>query len=136
MMHGSALDGSTRVELTEMVERMSAATEALEAAVERISDRELALREETEQRIAHITATVESAREAELEEKLAEAEKTIAELRAAAAGTGARKTAVATTMLAKGEALEAASLDAALVGLSVEQRIAVKAAMLRGGLLR
>lgn len=85
--------------------------------------------------VERIVATVESAREAELERKLAEAEQTIAELRAAS--TGGRKTVVAGSLVAKaGEGSELEALDGALASLSVEQRFAVKAEMLRLGLLR
>ena len=85
--------------------------------------------------VERIVATVESAREAELERKLAEAERTIVELRAAS--TGGRKTVVAGALVAKaGEGSELEALDGALASLSVEQRFAVKAEMLRLGLLR
>ena len=79
-----------------------------------------------------------------LEEKLAAAEQKIAGLEArATAPASGRKTlpTAMTTLLAKqGVTLEAASLeagalDAALTSLSLEQRIAVKAQLLRAGLL-
>ena len=88
---------------------------------------------------------------AHLEEKLAAAEQKIADLEARAtteAGcptsrrdVGSRKTlpSAMTNLLAKQgvaiESLEAGALDAALVSLSLEQRIAVKAQLLRAGLL-
>jgi len=102
-------------------ERMSAAAERLEQAAERMAGVEL-------------QASLErvSAREAELEEKLAEAEQTIAVLKASAA----RKTSATVSFAAKeGGSLESSSLDAAMGSLSVEQRIAVKAGLMRGGLL-
>ncbi|HEY0794606.1 MAG TPA: hypothetical protein VGD64_02385 [Acidisarcina sp.] len=94
-------------------------------------------------------------RETDLERRLEEAENQIAELRAqasqitgrnaaplAAAATPARKTmpAIATAFLAKHglqgvESIEAGTLDAALTGLSLEQRIAVKAQLFRAGAL-
>lgn len=121
--------------LTESVERLGAAAAALEQAVERLMEKQATFSASAEETVGRIVATVESAREAELEKKLAEAEKTIAELRASAAG--GRKTVVAGTLMAKAvEANEAGSLDEALKSLSVEQRIAVKAEMLRSGLLR
>lgn len=101
----------------------------------------------SEESIGLIVATAEAHREAELEQKLAAAEAEIAELRAAAATsvpatvTNARKTlpAVAANLLAKQgltmDSIEAGALDAALVSLSIEQRIAVKAHLLRAGLL-
>jgi hypothetical protein len=82
-----------------------------------------------------------------LEEKLAAAEQKIAELQArASAPASGRKTlpTAMTTLLAKQGvtlaslepgSLEAGSLDAALSSLSLEQRIAVKAQLLRAGLL-
>ncbi len=74
-----------------------------------------------------------SAREAELEEQLDAAQATIAQMRASG-----RKTAGAgvSTMVAKeGAAFEVGGLDAALGCLSVEQRIAVKAGLMRSGLV-
>jgi hypothetical protein len=82
-----------------------------------------------------------------LEEKLAAAEQKIAELQArASAPASGRKTlpTAMTTLLAKQgvtldslepASLQAGSLDAALSSLSLEQRIAVKAQLLRAGLL-
>jgi len=90
-------------------------------------------------------ATVETRREVELEQKLAAAEAQIAELKAAAyvptEVTNGRKTlpAAMTTLLAKQgvslDSIEAGSLDAALGSLSIEQRIAVKAQLMRAGML-
>ena len=82
-----------------------------------------------------------------LEERLAAAESKIAELTAAATTTvpstvtNTRKTLPASmaTMLAKQgvtvDSVEAGALDTALTSLSLEQRIAVKAQLLRSGLL-
>jgi hypothetical protein len=81
---------------------------------------------------------------AHLEEKLAAAEQQIADLQAratAVAPASGRKTlpTAMTSLLAKQgvtvDSLEAGALDAALVSLSLEQRIAVKAQLLRAGLL-
>ena len=95
-----------------------------------------------------IVATADSERELELERKLESAEREIAELRAQTGqlserAATSRKTlpAATTQLLAKQgvmtlESVEAGALDAALVGLSLEQRIAVKAQLLRAGLLR
>jgi hypothetical protein len=122
------------VELMEAVEKMEAAAERMEAAATLMMQHESAQREALQaaaEATVAITATVASEREEELENRLAAAESTIAELRAGVAST--RKTAVA--MHAKGEAaVEASALDAALTSLSIEQRFAVKAAMLRAGL--
>ncbi len=130
---GGDVDEMNGMGLAETVERLSAAAAALESVVERMGQAVATAEEES---VGRIVATVSSGREAELERRLAEAEQTIAELRTPGAGTG-RKTMVAATMLAKGaEGAEARALDGALASLSIEQRIAVKAEMLRAGLLR
>ena len=95
--------------------------------------------------IGPIVATVESGREMELVERLAKAEAEIAQLRASASApasvTHGRKTLPAgmVNLLAKQgvtvDSMEAGALDAALVSLSIEQRIAVKAQLMRSGLL-
>ena len=145
--------------MEELLERMSEAVRALEMAVERLNDREVALSAEAEERVERIVATVEGQREAELAErlrlaeaKLAEAEGKLAELSAAAsvvvASAGRKTTAagVVATLAKQGisagalEGLEsgrfqAGALDTALASLSIEQRFAVKAEMLRSGLL-
>ena len=123
-----------------------------------MSEREVVLSAAAEERVERIVATVESQREAELaerlqaaEQKLAEAETRIAELAAAAGTTGhaGRKTAgtgMIATLAKQGIAagaleglesgrMEAGALDSALASLSIEQRFAVKAEMLRAGLL-
>ena len=127
----------TMVELVETVERLSAAAAALEHAVERMASRQESFALSAEESVGRIVATVESAREAELEKKLAEAEEKIAEL--SAAGVGGRKTVVSGRMFAKegvaGEGFETGAIDAALTSLSVEQRIAVKSALLRAGMV-
>ena len=121
------------------VERLAAAASLLEQAMERLTERQ----QHAEATIGRISATVESA----LEERLAAAEAKIAELTAAATATvpaqvtNTRKTLPAgmATMLAKQgvavDSIEAGALDTALNSLSIEQRIAVKAQLLRSGLL-
>ena len=132
--------------LGETVERLAAAAGLLEQAVERLAQRQSAFAEDAEASIGRIVATVEAKREVELEQKLAAAEAEIAELRAAgisapAAVTHGRKTLPASmvNLLAKQgvavESIEAGALDAALGSLSMEQRFAVKAQLLRAGLL-
>ena len=118
-----------------VMDRLSTATSLLE--------RMLSLLEERERQVDKISATVEqSRREAELVEKLASAEREIAEMRAAAetpAQNVLRRTVPASTseMLAKhgiGDGpVDVRTLDAALAGLSLEQRIAVKTQLLRAG---
>ena len=122
----------------EIVERLEAATTLLEKTLRWIDERQGTLSGEVER----ISATVEQTRrEAELSEKLAAAEQELAELKAAAhpAQTPVRRTLPAGTaeMLAKhgiGDGpVDVRALDAALSGLSLEQRIAVKTQLLRAG---
>ena len=75
--------------------------------------------------------TLEVSASAGLEEKLREAEATIAALRASGGG---RKAVVGSLEAKHGvEGLSGGALDAALESLSIEQRIAVKASLLRSG---
>jgi hypothetical protein len=123
----------------EIVERLEAATSLLERTLSRLEERQSLLTGEVEK----ISATVEqSRRESELAEKLAATERELAELKASAAPivlNPLRRTMPATTseMLAKhgiGEGpVDVRTLDAALAGLSLEQRIAVKSQLLRAG---
>ena len=131
-------------ELCTTLERLSAAAGLLEQAVERLGQAQSALAIDAEATISRIVATVESRREAELEEKLAAAESRIAEVQAresVGSSISGRKTLPSsmTSLLAKQgltlDSLEAGTLDAALVSLSLEQRIAVKAQLMRAGLL-
>lgn len=122
-----------------IAERLEAATRLLEKSLRWLEERQGALSGEVEK----ISATVEqSRREAELVDKLAAAERGLSELRAAAAPTAMnpmRRTLPASTsaMLAKHGIAEGPvdvrALDAALTGLSLEQRIAVKTQLLRAG---
>jgi hypothetical protein len=133
----------------EVAERLEAATTLLERTVAWLEERQTALCGQVER----ISATVEQTRrEEELEQKLAAAERDIAELKAAAELAAAeqakpavpvlnpvRRTvpAAATEMLAKhgiGEGpVDVKTVDAALIGLSLEQRIAVKSQLLKAG---
>jgi hypothetical protein len=147
----------------QLADRLEQAAALLERALAWLEERQSAVRGEVER----ISATVDqSRREEELAEKLAAAEREIAELKAAAATSiqGAasqpqlappqmagpqppaalnplRRTVPASTtaMLAKhgiGDGpVEVRTLDAALAGLSLEQRIAVKSQLLRAGAL-
>jgi hypothetical protein len=133
-----------RDELGVTVDRLAAAAGLLEQAVERLTQSQSVFAEDAETRIGRIVATVEARREADLEEKLEAAEARIAELQAKANSGNAsagRKTlpSAMTSLLAKQgvtlDSLEAGALDAALVSLSIEQRIAVKAQLMRAGLL-
>jgi predicted RNase H-like nuclease (RuvC/YqgF family) len=139
---------SAMLELTETMERLEAVAEALEQAAERIAEQQVALAAEAQQSVGRIVATVETAREVELERRLAEAEQKIAELTAAAAPKAAGRVTLPAgmaTMLAKQgvtldaggsfPSMEASAIDGALASLSIEQRIAVKSELLRAGLL-
>jgi len=136
------------VTLSESMERMEARLEAAASLFERTA----ALMEERESErsgeVRKIVAAVETSRETELQKKLESAEQQIAELRAQMEAKtetqpkSARKTVPASTaqFLAKQgittlESVEAGTLDAALTGLSLEQRIAVKAQLLRAGVV-
>jgi septal ring factor EnvC (AmiA/AmiB activator) len=122
-----------------IVERLEAATSLLERTLGWLEERQGTLSGEVDR----ISATIEqSRREVELAEKLAAAEKELAEVKAAATQNvmnPLRRTMPAATaeMLAKhgiGEGpVDVRTLDAALSGLSLEQRIAVKTQLLRAG---
>jgi hypothetical protein len=120
----------------EMGERLEAAATLLERTLSWLEERQ-GIGE-----VERISATVEqSRRETELAGKLEAAERELAELKASAASVlnPLRKTVPAATseMLAKhgiGEGpVDVRTLDAALAGLSLEQRIAVKSQLLRAG---
>jgi ABC-type transporter Mla subunit MlaD len=130
--------------LGENMERLSAAANLLERTVAWLEQREPA----TAGAVEKMTAAVENhnellQREHELLKKLEAAEQQIAELRAQSSRAAAvRQTLPASTtqLLAKQgistlESVSAGALDAAMVGLSIEQRIAVKAQLLRAGML-
>ncbi len=120
--------------LTTTLDRLANATHLLHVAAERLAEHQLIAADNT---LNHITATVEL----NLEQRLAAAEALITELRASApvAVTNTGRKTLPTTILAKQgvlvEGMEAGALDAALHSLSLEQRIAVKAQLLRSGLL-
>ena len=113
--------------------RLAAAVEQLESALPRLNAA-------APEPVGPIVAMVENARETELVQRLADAERTIAELRAAGASQAhtyeGRKT-LPVSLLAKQEngMNDSSALDAALGGLSLEQRIAVKSQLLRAGLV-
>ncbi|HEX4065134.1 MAG TPA: hypothetical protein VHZ09_03850 [Acidobacteriaceae bacterium] len=152
--------GESMSALSESLERIESQMEArLEAAVA-VFERAAALLEERESErsgeLHKLVAAVETSREQELQKKLEAAEQQIAELRAQietrpetksearpeAQLPSQRRTVPASTVqfLAKQginslESVEAGALDAALNGLSLEQRIAVKAQLLRAGVV-
>lgn len=126
-----------------LAERLETATTLLDKTLSWLEQR-LAATNTLSGEVEKISATVEqNRREEELAQKLAAAERELAELKAAASSaqplSALRKTvpAATTEMLAKhgiGEGpVEVRALDAALAGLSLEQRIAVKTQLLRAG---
>jgi cell division protein ZapA (FtsZ GTPase activity inhibitor) len=129
-------------EAIEATERLQAAAERLEKTVAWLEERQAAMTGDVAKIVATVDATADM-RQRELERKLEEAEQQIAELKAQAAATSSgRKTIPMSTMqlLAKQgigsvDGLEAGSLDAALTGLTLEQRVAVKAQLIRAGAL-
>lgn len=125
------------------IEKLNAAAGALEGLIALLEERGPATGD-----VQKIVAEVDpeaaaSERELELERRLARAEQMIAEMRAQESkAASTRKTLPSTTtqLLAKQgitslESIEAGALDAALSGLSLEQRIAVKAQLLRAGVV-
>jgi len=140
--------GENMVALTESMERMEARLEAAASLLERTAAQMEERESERSGEVRKIVAAVETSREAELQKKLDAAELQIAELRAQVESQiasqveaksetqpkAARRTVPASTTqflakqgIASLDSLEAGTLDAALNGLSLEQRIAVKA---------
>jgi len=133
--------------LNEIAARMEAAASLFERTVALLDERESARTGDVQK----LVAAVENSRESDLARKLEAAEQQIAELQAQLeakreapaepARETVRKTVPASTaqFLAKQgismlDHVEAGALDAALTGLSLEQRIAVKAQLLRAGI--
>lgn len=126
----------------ELAERLEAATNLLSETLICLEER-LAAASALSGEVERISATVDQTRrEEELATKLAEVERELAGLKAAATPAtlnSLRKTvpAATTEMLAKhgiGDGpVDVRALDAALAGLSLEQRIAVKTQLLRAG---
>jgi len=144
------------VMLSASVDRLSAAAVLLEKTIVLMEQRRPSPGPPVTGEVQRVVAAVETPvelltrRETELERRLEEAENQIVELRAQAARGAVpvqipvqtRKTipAIATNLLAKQglhsvESIDAGALDAALTGLSLEQRIAVKSQLLRSGVL-
>jgi hypothetical protein len=125
-----------------VIERLQAAAELLEQTLSRLEER-IASAAALAGDVERISATVDqSRREAELAEKLEAAQRELAAIKPPAAQNALnplRKTlpAAANEMLAKhgiGDGpVDVRTLDAALSGLSLEQRIAVKSQLLRSG---
>jgi len=130
------------MDLSATLERLASAAEALERAVARQNE----VTVEAQEGVARIVAEAESTQARDLalrleqaEAKLAATETKLASL-TAAAGRKTLTTGTATMLAKQGVDMGAVSLDAgavdgALAHLSVEQRIAVKAELMRAGLL-
>jgi hypothetical protein len=131
-----------RTDEKKIAERLEAAAALFERTLHWLEERVAATTALTGE-VERISATVEqSRRETDLAEKLAAVERELAVLKASTAPmalNGLRRTVPESTsqMLAKhgiGEGpVDVRTLDAALNGLSLEQRIAVKSQLLRAG---
>ncbi|HZP04132.1 MAG TPA: hypothetical protein VFB43_04460 [Terracidiphilus sp.] len=127
-----------------ILEQLETAAASLEKMLSRLEER-LAAAAALSGEVEKITAMVEQTRrETELTEKLTAVERELAEVKSTSVHNmlhTLRKTVPASTteMLAKhgiGEGpVDVRTLDAALTGLSLEQRIAVKSQLLRAGSL-
>lgn len=133
-----------------LLDRLAGAASLLEETVGRLEEQHITMSGQVQKIVATVEQVPNGSNAAgidrinELEKKLQEAAMHIAELRAQGSSSvsSGRKTVTAATvsLLAKQgisslESIEASSLDAALSGISIEQRIAVKSQLLRAGLL-
>lgn len=131
--------------LAESMDKLNSTASLLEKAAAWLEQRETVTAGAVEKMTAAIESQDEvSQRERELRLKLEAAEQQITELRTqnSSRAGAARQTLPAPTaqLLAKQglstvESIQAGALDAALAGLNVEQRIAVKSQLLRAGML-
>ena len=132
--------------LAQIAERLAAAAEALDQAVSRLAAHAEAQNNDLSLKVDRIVAAVDegAAVRQQLEARIAELEQTNADLKANAAELAARAgrktlSPAMTALLSKSgvetSSLDPATLDKALAGLSVEQRVAVKAEMARAGLI-
>ena len=136
--------------LSIMLDRLAGAASLLEQTVSRLEEQHVTMSGQVQKIVATVEQAPNTSQEVgneriyELERKLHEAVMQIAELRAQGGSSvsSGRKTVTTATvsLLAKQgisslESIEAGSLDAALAGLSIEQRIAVKSQLLRAGVL-
>jgi hypothetical protein len=144
------MDDQLNEQLTTAATRLAAAVEALEGAITRFDEQRLELNAKVDRIVAAIDDTITvkinddgdpagEGEASELKARVAELERTNEELKAQAA-RASRKTLppLVSALLTKNNAddnLDSAALDKALLPLSVEQRIAVKAEMARAGML-
>jgi predicted RNase H-like nuclease (RuvC/YqgF family) len=134
-------------QLTASAERLASAAEALSSALTRLDEQQQTLNAKVERIVAAIDEDERSGAELQqLRDRVAELERTNAELKAQAARTdtqhATRKTLppLVSALLAKNgiadtAAIDSELLDKTLATLSLEQRIAVKAEMARAGLI-
>jgi primosomal protein N'' len=131
--------------MTQLAERLAAAAVQLERAIAGMEERHAHVCGDVQRIVATAEGAFGEQRDAsrqELERKLAAAEQQIASLLAqaqASATATVRKTMTAQMISKRGvetvSSVEAGALDAALSGLSLEQRIAVKSQLARAGVL-
>lgn len=132
-------------QLIASAERLAGAAEAIDRALARLDGQHETLNAKVDRIVAAIDEQAETRSHTDdhiTQERIAELERTNAELKAQAERLS-RKTLspLASSLLAKScagesEKLDNEALDQALKGLSVDQRIAVKAEMARAGLLK
>lgn len=141
------MDETLATQLTESLERLSAAAHALEGALARFDSQQEALTATVERIVAAIDERQPENNPSganddslgDLKQRVADLERANTDLKAQAARLS-RKTMspLASGLLSKHvgeEEVQPAALDKALAGLPPEQRIAVKAEMARAGLI-
>ncbi len=134
-------------QLTATAERLANAAEALDRVLGRLDSQQEALNAKVDRIVAAVeekltdTSAEAAENENDLQRRIAELERTNADLKSQAVRL-TRKTLspLASALLAKSTVdanphLDAAALDKTLQSLSVEQRIAVKAEMARAGII-
>src|SRR5215471_15412834 len=133
--------GTNQVTVSDIASGLAEATRAIAETLHNINAQFDGLHAKIDRIVAAVEDTETEATDGSLKKKLAEAEKTNGDLKAQAA-QARRKTLspMVTTLLAKegveGDTLiETPVLEKALAGLSIEQRIAVKAELARAGVL-
>ena len=122
-------------------EKLASATEALDRVLGKLDAQQEILNANVDRIVAAVEENIAAAEKGtDLRVRMAELEQSNADLKAQAARL-ARKTLspVVSALLAKneieGERFDASVLDKTLAGLSVEQRMAVKAEMARAGMI-
>ena len=141
--------GTLSAGLEKLEARLEAAASLFERTLAVLEERHCTMTGEVQKIVAAVEHNQPTSRESELEQKLEAAEQQIAALQAqmetqrtVADTKPARRTVPAATAqfltkqgISTLDSVEAGALDAALTGLSLEQRIAVKAQLLRAGVL-